>query len=167
MVSTDDGVAGLDGLDIREQIDDILRPFRGYNRCAYANSTHSLRRVARVMEQVSVEHFDATVAKAASIGAPVLQVHQSDGFGCDLQATTEADLGGVTVRRSGRYRAELLMELLLLRTVLPSGEHMMSLRFYAPRRMDGKTGWHIFGSSLDCPSLAWRNGLLGWLLWKP
>ena len=160
MIDDADEVVVLEDVSsIRKKIEDILRPFYGYTRCAYANSIDSLRRVARVMAEVSIEHFDATVANAALTGAPVMQVHQSDGFGVDLMAATGAEFAGATLRRSGRYRAELLMELLILRTVLPSGEHMKSMRFYAPRRMNGKKGWHIFASSLDCPSLAWRRGL--------
>ena len=46
------------------------------------------------------------------------------------------------------------MELLLLQTLDSQNRVVSALRFYPPRPMRGKTGWHIFASSLETPSLA-------------
>ena len=104
------------------------------------------------MELVSLERFHSVADQAAAAGVPIMIVHQSDGLGCDMQKThTQQSVGpGTSVTRVGRYRAELLLDLVIAKTFNHTGQFVQALHFYAPRNMAGKTGWHIFTGSLEC-----------------
>ena len=143
----------------RREIDDILVPFSGYNRVVVSTDAGELRRICKCMDTVRTERYDSIVKVAASVGVPVMLVHQSDGFGCNMVRTESSSSSGVSVHRVGAFRAELLLELQILKTYTASGAMAQEIMFYPPRLMEGKTTWHMFGSSLDCPSL-FHNSLL-------
>ena len=92
---------------------------------------------------------------AARTGLPILLVHQPDGMGVNMWAThsCEAPSRARGVARSGRHRAEFLLGLQILKTIDERGRHLQCIHFYSPRELVGKTGWHVWSSSLDCPSL--------------
>lgn len=137
----------------RCDVERILQPFFGYGRCVVTAEVSELRRVCRCMETVAKEHFDSILEEAASVGAPVMMIHQSDGMGCDMQQTEIGRGPAFNVTRVARHRAELLLELVVVKSYTATGNFAQGIRFFAPRLMEGKTGWHVFGSSMDCPSL--------------
>jgi len=136
------------------RIRDVLSATASHSRCLDKPSVTSLRHLARCQAQVSQEWYDELLTMASKVGGPLLQYHASDGWSCNMQKTETAPLSdGISIRRVGKRRVEYLLELLLLKTLDSRGNIVSALRFYQPRAMRGKTGWDIFASTLDCPSL--------------
>lgn len=131
----------------------MLRPFFGYARCVYKAEDAELRRVCRSMHQVCEERFDDVVRQGCAAGSPIMLVHESDGYSCDMMKTISTSMVDGSLQRVGRYRQEWLLELLVVKTYDGRGHMQQAIRFFAPRVVEGKTGWHIFLSSLQVPSL--------------
>ena len=128
----------------RHEVEELLAPCKGYNRCVVEHDVADSRRVASCMQTVSEEVFDSILSQAGAAGVPVLLVHESDGFGCNMCKTETAGAGGTAVARVCQYRAELLLELIIVKTYTPAGRFVQAIRFHAPRNMHGKSAWHIF-----------------------
>eukprot|EP00959_Pyramimonas_sp_CCMP1952_P118880 2485399-Pyramimonas_sp.AAC.1 len=74
----------------------------------------------------------------------------SDGWGCKISDSKTALLGEHVLRRTGRVRAEFLLEKSIVKTISPSGEIRSAMRFEAPRGLgQGKTGWHMLQAAVD------------------
>ena len=82
-----------------------------------------------------------------------MMIHQSDGFACNMMQTVTSPLLQKTLLRRGCYRQEWLLELQIVKTIGVGGRFEQSIRYFAPRAVVGKTGWHIFHSSLHRPTL--------------
>ena len=124
------------------------------------SSSHSqtdlgnLANLSRCMHTVSSAFWDEIIGDCARDGSPCMVVHQSDGWGCDMMRTKNFTFPGCrTVVRCVTERAEWLIESLQLKTMSISGQCRQMLKIFPIRQMQGKTGWHIFSSSLDVPSV--------------
>ena len=65
---------------------------------------------------------------------------------------------GLRTTRVSKGRVEYLLEIVLLKTLDAENNVSQMLRMYPPRLMPGRSGWHVFGSSLECVVLP-RDGL--------
>ena len=139
--------------DSRSEALDVLRPFFSYSECVYQCEEPELRHVCRCVNQVAVERAEAVVRSAYTAGAPIMMIHQSDGFACNMMQTVKTPLLQKTLSRVGCYRQEWLLELQIVKTIDVGGRFEQAIRYFAPRAVVGKTGWHIFHSSLHRPTL--------------
>ena len=135
-------------------VDELLGGATSYSHSVSSAEWGDLRHLARCFAEISHERFAEVMASAAASGAPILQAHMSDGWSRDFSQTYSRGQGGASKsRRIGRRRIEWLLELVLLKTCSPSGKIEQALRYFAPRQMKSKTGWHIFASSIQCPDV--------------
>ena len=139
---------------LQRPVDAICDKWSTYSRSLRSSDKVYEALLARCFHKVSSERFFEIIHIAELSGAPLLMFHASDGWSTDMQQTLSAGVPGCRVHRVGTYKAEFLLEVVLLKTFDLSGDIVQALRFYPPRLMRSKTGWAVFASSLDCPRLA-------------
>lgn len=146
----------------RADVEAVLRLFFSYSRCVYRTEEPELKRVSRAMLEVCKARFNHILRSASSAGSPIMIVHESDGYSCDMMQTVTAPMltdASLTLHRVGRHRQEWLLELVLLKAYDLQGKLAQAIRYFAPRAVEGKTGWYMFNSSLDTVSLLQMGGL--------
>jgi hypothetical protein len=122
-------------------------------------NNHDKTEVTKLAYAISV-FIDAKwngVLEAANISEdPLLFTYMSDGWGSNMTVCRTVPVGNIFVKRFGRYRAEWLLEKLILKTIDSSGKISIAMKLKPPRSMIGKTGWHIFGAALDTDLLRFK-----------
>ena len=141
----------------RKQVLELLEPYCSTSKCVKSKSSdeHELRLLARCMSTVAEERWNDVQQTATSTGRPLLLVHQSDGWGCDINVLDCFSLPHMSCKRVSRKRAEFLLEILMLKSLRLNNTVDQCMRYYAPREMRGKTQWHILGSAMgtECISM--------------
>ena len=95
-------------------IADVLEPFSSYSASLSRSDCAGLHHVARCFAQISKDRFHELLDLAVMGEQPLLQVHASDGWSCDVsEIITLGKETGFRTARVGRRRQEYLMELLL------------------------------------------------------
>ena len=90
------------------------------------------------------------LAEARASQQPVLYIYGSDGWSCNMAFAHSLRLGSSSVQRSGKTRAEFLLERALLKTIDSQHRVSMVAKITPPRSMSaGKSGWSIWQAALD------------------
>ena len=101
--------------------------------------------LARLMENRCADLLE----QSRSGQAPVLFVYMSDGWACDISQTKAIPTDASSSRVTGRFRAEFLAEKVILKTFDATGSLISCLKVLPPRGMTSKSGWDIFGASME------------------
>ena len=112
------------------------------------------------------KHFLKNRAKhfvSGAQGRPLLYSYQADGTPMLVQATHVAQRasGQHVVRTAGRG-LELLLQRVFLKTIAPSGEHLVTAYFRDPVPLDnGKGAWPCFTAACECFPMLKTMGHMG------
>ena len=107
-------------------------------------------RLALSVAAVLRAQWTRTLQLARLQSRPTMMIYASDGWGCTLAQAHTVQLGPFKLQRSGRARAEFLLERGALKTIDSLNRITMNMRFCAPRLLSaGKSGWHIWAVAVD------------------
>jgi len=115
-------------------------------------------RLANAIFDVLKQKWDAILYRARDANLPVMYIYGSDGWGCNLTEGHAYKFGDYVMRRSGKVRAEFLLERALLKSIDYEHRVNMAIKFSAPRKMTkGKLGWNIWQAAVEYHPLLRRE----------
>ena len=140
-----------------EVVERFLKDVMKLSRASAMNERHSIdkqQRLWRLTRRMQDRWWLELEHEAVRRNASLAYVYMSDGWGCAVSENVKVpSVDGKFTKREKKERIEWLMEKQILRALFPDGSLQVRMKSSLPRVMSGKSGWHVFGGSLDTDPL--------------
>ena len=144
------------------QLADFQKLVRRYARIPQEHAMTEALKLAHVLTTYSQQQV--MCALRAFPDAPVLWMHGSDDWGCDVPKTVcrLVPNSGLKVTRNGRLRQEFLLQRGFLRRRRPGGTHALIAVVGNPRGLGcGRSAFHIMAAIMEWQPLLRGQGFNG------